>query len=218
MCAMLHPTEPSCKQTFINHFKNEWLASARFAGAFALVSSLVFRRKSWIRDPETQIFKVAAATVQGASIISGSIGTSWALICFFQKFLPPSVFPRSRFFLNGFVSSYIWIHVVPPGRRRELALYTARSSLQSSWKILEKKGKVKALPKGDVAILALGLALLAAVYESGGNKSKGGRAAGTADSVQSRNNAEEETLRPRLEGATDTVAKWLFGDRIVATA
>lgn len=189
MCAMLHPTEPSCRQTLINHFKAEWLASARFAGAFALLSSVLFRSRSWVQDPETQIFKVAAATVQGASVISGSVGTSWAMICFLQQLLPPSVLPRSRFFLNGFLSSLLWIRVVPRERRRELGLYTGRTSLQSAWKVLEKRGHVKALPRGDVAIFALGLALLAGLYESQGDQVKGGPGA---------------------------IAKRLFGDRMVS--
>ncbi|CAO1627767.1 unnamed protein product [Parajaminaea phylloscopi] len=212
MCAMLHPTEPSCRHTFINHFKNEWVPSARFAGAFALLSSLLFRSKSWARDPETQIFKVAAATVQGASVISGSIGTSWALICFFQQLLSPGVLPRSRFFLNGFVSSYIWIHVVPRERRRELALYTARASVQSSWKVLEKRGAVKSIPRGDVAILALGLALLAAMYEAGG------KAPATKDATQQSGGEQisAERTKTQLKGATGVLARWLFGRRLTA--
>lgn len=209
MCAMLHPTEPSCRQTFINHFKNEWLASARFAGAFAFLSSVLFRGKSWLRDPETQIFKVAAATIQGASVISGSIGTSWALICFFQQFLSPSVLPRSRFFLNGFLSSLFWIHVVPRERRRELGLYSARASIQSTWKILERHGKVKALPKGDVALLALGLAMLAALYESGSSDRSGTTASKEGDA--------KVAPRTQPKGAMGAVARRLFGDRIVAT-
>lgn len=180
MCAMLHPTEPSCRKTLLNHFRVEWLASAKFAGAFALASSLLFRGKRWIKDPETQLFKVVAATLQGASVISGSIGTSWALICFFQKYLPATLLPRTRFFFNGFLSSLLWIKVVPRERRRELGLYTGRMSVQSSWKILEKRGQVKSVKKGDVMVLAVGLALLASLYEAGGGKAGGGGAGAIA--------------------------------------
>ncbi|PWN29268.1 hypothetical protein BDZ90DRAFT_103814 [Jaminaea rosea] len=176
MCAMLHPREPSCRTTLWNHFRAEWPASARFAGLFALLSSLLFRAKSWKRDPERQLFKLFSATLQGASVISGSIGTSWALICFFQHYLPATFLPRSRFFLNGFLSSLIWIKVVPRERRRELGLYTGRMSVQSTWDILERRGMVKGVKRGDVLVLAVGLGMLAALYE-GGQGERGGAGA-----------------------------------------
>lgn len=77
LCALLHPTEPSCRKTLINHFKSEWVKAARFSGVFAGLASLLFRGKKWVSDPETEIFKVAVATLQGATVLSGSVGTSW---------------------------------------------------------------------------------------------------------------------------------------------
>lgn len=84
--------------------------------------------------------------------------------CFFRAYLPNNVLPRSRFFLNGLVSG-LWIYVVPPSRRRELGLYVARMSALSTWQILERKRKVKPIPFGSHALLAVALAMLAGLYE-----------------------------------------------------
>ncbi|KAN0066386.1 hypothetical protein ACQY0O_000480 [Thecaphora frezii] len=118
LCAVLHPTEPSCWKNFFGFWLREWGASARFVAVFAaLGQALAWKRL--VKDPETLLFKYAKAVVQGATVISGSIGTAWALTCFFQKYLPHNVLPRSRYFLNGIISS-IFILAVPRERRAQL--------------------------------------------------------------------------------------------------
>lgn len=166
---MIHPTEPSCKATLLKHFKTEWLASARFSGVFALLASVVFRGKRWWKDPETEIFKVVVATLQGATLISGSIGTAWAMTCLLQQYLPKNFMPRSRFFLNGLVAG-VWILAVPKHRRRELGLYVGRMSALSSWHILEKRGKVKSVRYGPHLLLAAALTMMAGMYEAEATK------------------------------------------------
>ncbi|CAO1630559.1 unnamed protein product [Sympodiomycopsis kandeliae] len=164
LCAMLHPKNPSCKQTLFTHFKSEWLPSAKFTGAFVLLTSVLFKSKRWAKDPETELFKVFVAILQGATVITGSIGTAWSMTCFLQQYLPRTFLPRARFFLNGLVSG-IFILAVPKARRRELGLYVARMSAGSTWQILEKKGKVKPIPNGQRILLATALAILAGLYE-----------------------------------------------------
>lgn len=77
MCALLHPTEPSCRKTLVNHFKQEWVASARFAGLFTVAASAIFRNRRWRKDPETELFEVVVSTLKMATVMSGSIGTAW---------------------------------------------------------------------------------------------------------------------------------------------
>lgn len=142
----------------------EWIASARFVAFFAGVTTALSWRKV-IKDPETAIFKYLLAVIQGACVISGSIGSAWYLSCCWAgKNLPRTFLPRARYFFTGALSS-LFIFAVPASRRTELGLYVGRLSLASTWQVLEKRRKVKSVPNGDLILLALGLAGLCVMYE-----------------------------------------------------
>lgn len=163
LCAMLHPTEPSCRANYLHYWATEWKQSAKFVAAITAIFNL-FKLRSWKRDPEGSLFRFVMSVCQGATVISGSIATAWAFTCLFQQHLPKTFMPRSRFFLNGFLSS-IFIYAVPAARRAQLGVYVGRLSLDSTWQILVKQSKVKNVRNGDVALLALGLAMLSSLYE-----------------------------------------------------
>jgi len=76
LCAVLHPTEPSCWKNFFTFWKKEWVGSARFVAIFAALAQLLSIKKV-LKDPETALFKYGMAVLQGATVISGSIGTAW---------------------------------------------------------------------------------------------------------------------------------------------
>lgn len=167
LCALLHPTEPSCKRNFLRFWATEWKASARFISVF-LAAVNVLKWKSWKKDPEGSLFRFAMGVIQGATVISGSIGSAWALTCAFQHyfvsrtlsgpllvddqpahmlipaFQPRSFLPRLRYFLNGFLSS-VFIFAVPASRRSQLGLYVGRMSMDSTWQVLSKHNRVKSL-------------------------------------------------------------------------
>lgn len=141
LCAMLHPTEPSCRANYLNYWSTEWKRSAKFVALFTAFFNL-FKLRSWKRDPEGSLFRFVMSVAQGATVISGSIASAWAFTCLFQHYLPRSFIPRTRFFLNGFLSS-IFIFAVPAARRAQLGLYVGRLSLDSTWQILVKRRKAR---------------------------------------------------------------------------
>lgn len=62
----------------------------------------------------------------------------WLTLCPLQ---PRNLLPRSRYFLNGFLSS-IFIYAVPASRRQQLGMYVGRMSVKSQWAVLKKHGRV----------------------------------------------------------------------------
>ncbi|KAI3484696.1 hypothetical protein L1887_52122 [Cichorium endivia] len=164
LCALLHPTEPSCSRNFLGFFAREWQASAKFVAVFTAAAQLLSYRKV-LKDPETALFRFALAVVQGATVISGSIGTAWGLTCFFQHYLPRTLLPTKRYFLNGFLSS-VFILAVPHPRRAQLGSYVTRQSIDASLGVAKRRGWVKSIAHADTAVLALGLATLTALYET----------------------------------------------------
>ncbi|SNX81380.1 uncharacterized protein MEPE_00085 [Melanopsichium pennsylvanicum] len=170
LCAILHPTQPSCSKNLVNFFLTEWQASAKFVAIFTLASQLLGGYKKFVKDPETALFKFALAVIQGATVISGSIGTAWGLTCFFQHYLPKTWIPTKRYFLNGFLSS-IFILAVPNTRRSQLSSYVTRQSLDATYKVAKIKNWLNPLPQADTLLIALGLATLTALYETRPTKS-----------------------------------------------
>lgn len=47
-----------------------------------------------------------------------------------------------RFYLNGFIGG-MWILVEKPNRRLDIGMYSLRLSIETLWKLLVKKGKVR---------------------------------------------------------------------------
>lgn len=86
LCALLHPTEPSCRKNLLDFWKREWFASARFIGTF-LAAFNVLRWKAWLKDPEKQLFGFSLSVAQGATVISGSIGAAWGECRFYLLLL-----------------------------------------------------------------------------------------------------------------------------------
>ncbi|CAD6946328.1 unnamed protein product [Tilletia controversa] len=163
VCALMHPAEPNCKRNATEFWKREWWGAARFVAGFAALGNVLAWSKV-AKDPETALFRFLLATIQGATVITGSISTAWSLICFFQHYLPRSFIPRYRYFLNGLIAS-TWILAVPTRRRSELGNYVGRLSLQSSWDLAVKKKKVKSIKNGDLILMAFGIATLTALFE-----------------------------------------------------
>ena len=122
LCAVLHPKEPSCSRNFARFWIKEWVASARFVAIFAAIAQ-AFSWKKVMRDPETALFRYVTAIVQGATVISGSIGSAWGLTCFSQHYLPRTLLPRLRYFFIGVISC-VFILAVPQQRRAALGSCT----------------------------------------------------------------------------------------------
>lgn len=98
------------------------------------------------------------------AFVTGGIGTSWGSICLFQYLVPRSFIPTQRWFLGGFFGG-LWSFVLDPGTARATALYTVRMSVDSLWKVGQKRGWWKGIKGGDLWVLVAGMALLGGIYE-----------------------------------------------------
>ncbi|CAG8795084.1 11380_t:CDS:2, partial [Dentiscutata erythropus] len=105
--------------------------------------SLAAKWKSVLSRPKEANY-VIPEIFKGATFITMSIATAWALICGFQNLFPNKFMPISRIYLNGFIAG-LWILLLHPVRRMEIGMYSFRLLLETYWKLLVKKGKVKSI-------------------------------------------------------------------------
>lgn len=121
------------------------------------------RYKLLYNAPLHLLNRLLSRALRLTTFATGAISTAWASICFFQTWLPRTFLPTQRFFLGGFLAG-LWAFV---GRRegRSVFLYTARTSVDSLWKVGVKRRWWRAMRGGDVWLFALALAITGAVYE-----------------------------------------------------
>ncbi|KAI9840305.1 MAG: hypothetical protein M1837_001792 [Sclerophora amabilis] len=161
-CAMLHPNDPSCLRSYITYFIQAFPGVARFFTMIFAVLALP-RYRAFLKQPVASVDQLARSILKMSLFITGAIGTSWGMICFFQQLLPRTFLPTQRFFLGGFVGG-LWGFLQRKSGRRQF-MYSARLSMDSAWKVGVKRGWVRGFKNGDVWLFVACLALSNALYE-----------------------------------------------------
>ncbi|KAI3330247.1 hypothetical protein F4824DRAFT_479230 [Ustulina deusta] len=161
-CASLHPGDPSCLRTYLTFSVRSFPRLGRF---FIIFYSMLMlpRYKLLYNAPLHLLSRLLSRALRLTTFATGAMSTAWASICFFQTWLPRTFLPTQRFFLGGFLAG-LWAFV----ERREgrsIFLYTARTSVDSLWKVGVKRRWWRAMRGGDVWLFALALAITGAVYE-----------------------------------------------------
>ena len=161
-CALLHPHEPSCLQTYFAYFPRAIFDFAKFWTVFYGLF-LLSRYKSILRDPSHEFDKLIRRVLRSSVFLAGSIGTSWASICVGQAFLPRAFLTEARWFWGGFLGG-LWAFV-DRKHARGTFMYSVRASLDSYWKVGLKKGWWSNKGNKDLWVLVASMALLNVVFE-----------------------------------------------------
>ena len=163
-CALIHPSDPSCFSAYLCHNATSFPKLARFfALYYSAIALLGYQR--FITSPLKALNGLSGRILRTTAAISGAIGASWGTICLFAAIFPRTYLPRSRFFLGGFLGGcFQFLDRTPSGRIN--ALYAARTSAESLWKVGVKHGWWRGIKGGDVLVFVAGLALVNSVYET----------------------------------------------------
>ncbi|KAI1204205.1 uncharacterized protein F4807DRAFT_448579 [Annulohypoxylon truncatum] len=161
-CATLHPSDPSCLRTYLTFWVRSFPRMGRFFLLFYSVLMLP-RYKLLYNSPLYLVNRLMSRVLRMSTFATGAISTAWASICFFQTWLPRAFLPTQRFFLGGFLAG-LWAWVERK-EGRSVFLYSARTSVDSLWKVGVKRRWWRAMKGGDVWVFVLALAITGAVYE-----------------------------------------------------
>ncbi|XDG06431.1 hypothetical protein ABKA04_006046 [Annulohypoxylon sp. FPYF3050] len=161
-CATLHPSDPSCLRTYLTFWVRSFPRMGRFFLLFYSVLMLP-RYKLLYNSPLYLVNRLISRVLRMSTFTTGAISTAWASICFFQTWLPRAFLPTQRFFLGGFLAG-LWAWVERK-EGRSVFLYSARTSVDSLWKVGVKRRWWRAMKGGDVWVFVLALAITGAVYE-----------------------------------------------------
>ncbi|KAL8243670.1 hypothetical protein R6Q59_009928 [Mikania micrantha] len=162
-CALLHPSDVSCFVPYLRQILRSFPQIARFFalyyGAFSMlrIRKLFAAPGPFLNHLSKQILKTSIA-------ICGAIATSWGSICLFNNVLPKKMFPQFRLFLGGLLGGTFAI-VDQSASGHSNAMYAARTSLDSLWKVGKKRGWWKGVQGGDVWLFVVSLMAMNIVYD-----------------------------------------------------
>ncbi|KAL8766244.1 MAG: hypothetical protein Q9209_006932 [Squamulea sp. 1 TL-2023] len=161
-CALLHPSNPSCSKTFLTYFLTAFPSLARF---FTIVFALFSlpRYKSFLSSPSKELNALAKRVLRMTLFITMAIGTSWGSICLFANTFPRQFLPTQRWFLGGFLGG-LWGFLERKGGRSNF-LYSVRLSIDSTWKVGNKRGWWRSFKGGDLGVFVMGLMVINLIYE-----------------------------------------------------
>ncbi|KKY24093.1 hypothetical protein UCRPC4_g02559 [Phaeomoniella chlamydospora] len=161
-CALLHPSDPSCLHAFLTHMLISTPSLLRFFTIILSALSLP-RYKSFLTSPLLTLNSLSKRILKLTFIISSAIGVSWSSVCLFQQILPRKMIPQWRFFLGGFLGGLFAYFDRQGGRAT--AIYAARTSADSLWKVGIKRRWWKGVKGGDLIVFTTSLAILGCVME-----------------------------------------------------
>ncbi|KAL8992778.1 MAG: hypothetical protein Q9169_006847 [Polycauliona sp. 2 TL-2023] len=170
-CALLHPSDPSCSKTFLTYVLTAFPPLAKFFTLLFTAFSLP-RYKSYLSSPFKEVNMLAKRVLRMTLFITMAIGTSWGSICFFANTFPRYFLPTQRWFLGGFLGG-LWAFLERKGGQSSF-LYSARMSMDSTWKVGKKRGWWNGIKGGDLGVFVVGLMVINMIYERDASAVQGG--------------------------------------------
>ncbi|RMZ77050.1 hypothetical protein DV738_g4626, partial [Chaetothyriales sp. CBS 135597] len=164
-CALIHPSQTSC---FMAYLRQNLLAFPQLGRFFALYYGAlsILRIKGFFKAPVNFLNTLSKQILRTTIAITGTISLSWGSICLFQYLLPRSLLPSFRFFLGGLLGgSFQLLDQTPAGHAN--AMYAARASADSLWKVGVRRKWWRPVKGGDVLLFVAALAVYNVVYDLG---------------------------------------------------
>ncbi|GJJ74702.1 hypothetical protein EMPS_07060 [Entomortierella parvispora] len=162
LCALLHPLYP-CSEHAVDTIKGEFGRALKMYGTLNLIVTLVFQHKRLASDPKLSVYRYVKSTLRSVMFL-----TVYVLAAFYVPCLMRRVLQRESnliYLFNGIVSGFA-VLIEAPGRQMELALYCLPRALETTWKLLLKRGLVKNIPHGDIALFSASMGVMMTLYQN----------------------------------------------------
>ncbi|KAG0087891.1 hypothetical protein BGZ93_010688 [Podila epicladia] len=127
------------------------------------VMTLLWKRKKVAERPKEMAYSFVKSTLRSAAMLTLHTLLCCNAMCLTRRIVGQE--HRRNYLLNGILGSLaMWIEV--PGRRNELILYMAQRALETTWRLLSKRGLVRRIPQWDTALFSLSMGVIMVVYQS----------------------------------------------------
>ncbi|KAI1321342.1 hypothetical protein EDD11_006679 [Mortierella claussenii] len=161
-CALLHPLY-GCNRHALDTITGEFGRALKMYGTLNLIVTIVFQHKKIVSNPTDSAKRYIKSTLRSCLFL-----TLYVLAAFYVPCLARRILGREsnlNYLLNGIVAGFA-VLIEAPGRQMELALYCLPRALETSWKLLSKRGLVKNIPHGDIALFSASMGVMMTLYQN----------------------------------------------------
>ncbi|KAG0330207.1 hypothetical protein BGZ99_007068 [Dissophora globulifera] len=162
LCAVLHPLTP-CSGHAVDVLTGEFGRAIKMYGALNLVLTLVFQNKNMVSNPKEVAYRYIRSTLRSTLFLTMYVLGAFYSPCLLRKLLKKETI--FIYLLNGIISG-LAVLIEAPGRQMELALYCLPRALETGWKLMLKRGLVRNVPKGDIALFSASMGVMMTLYQN----------------------------------------------------
>ncbi|KAF9583061.1 hypothetical protein BGW38_010333 [Lunasporangiospora selenospora] len=162
LCAILHPLYP-CRSHAIDIFTGEFARALKMYGTLNFIVTLVFQNKKLATDPKDVAYRYVRSTLRSCIFLAVYVTTAFFAPCVLRRVLRKE--SRFIYLFNGILSG-LAVLIEAPGRQMELALYCLPRALETTWKLLLKRGFVRNIPNGDIALFCASMGVMMTLYQN----------------------------------------------------
>ncbi|KAF8936010.1 hypothetical protein EDD21DRAFT_375389 [Dissophora ornata] len=162
LCALLHPLTP-CTGHALDVLTGEFGRAVKMYGTLNFIVTLVFQNKKLVTNPKEVAYRYVKSTLRSCLFL-----TVYVLGAFYTPCLLRRLLKKETLFIylfNGILSG-LAVLIEAPGRQMELALYCLPRALETAWKLLLKRGLVRNIRHGDIALFSASMGVLMTLYQN----------------------------------------------------
>ncbi|KAA1466654.1 hypothetical protein DENSPDRAFT_767742 [Dentipellis sp. KUC8613] len=184
-CAAVHPSVDSCLSVPPLRFFSVFTWMLPVYGALHFIPMLLFKRKSFAKEPMRMMLRALLGTSRSASFLATFVVIYQSFFCFkhwlyrslsalreSSSFVKPPMWlirflvSKPSFWMGGLLSG-LSLLVEAKRRRGELAMYVLPKGLESAWVMARGKGLVfRTGDFGEVMLTAIGMGMVMSTYQN----------------------------------------------------
>ncbi|KAF9171968.1 hypothetical protein BGX21_010598 [Mortierella sp. AD011] len=161
-CAMLHPLY-GCNRHAVDTFTGEFGRAIKMYGTLNLIITLAFQHKKLVNEPLSTAKRYTKSTLRSCLFLAVYVLAAFYVPCLSRRILGRE--SNLNYLLNGVVAGFA-VLIEAPGRQMELALYCLPRALETAWKLMMKRGLVKNVPFGDIALFSASMGVVMTLYQN----------------------------------------------------
>ncbi|KAG9325873.1 hypothetical protein KVV02_006867 [Mortierella alpina] len=162
LCALLHPLTP-CKGHALDVLTGEFGRAAKMYGTLNFIVTLVFQHKKLATNPQDVAYRYVKSTLRSCMFLTVYVLGAFVTPCMMRRILKKETL--FIYLFNGMLSG-LAVLIEAPGRQMELALYCLPRALETSWNMLLKRGIVRNIRNGDIALFSASMGVLMTIYQN----------------------------------------------------
>ncbi|KAF9430590.1 hypothetical protein BGZ94_005924 [Podila epigama] len=161
-CALLHPLY-TCQRHALDTISGEFGRAVKMYGTLNMIVTLVFQHKRIVSDPKESAYRYIKSTLRSCVFLTVYVLAAFYMPCWLRRITQRE--SNWNYLLNGIVSGFA-VLIEAPGRQMELALYCLPRALETTWKLALKRGLVRNIKNGDIALFSASMGVLMTLYQN----------------------------------------------------